>query len=173
VGRRSVALARQERRSFARERDGGLELYTPVVTGATVSVVRARVPAELLDAGVRTAWLALAGVAVVLVAVAAVIADRLARSVTRDATELSAPARALAAGRADARATPGRTPDLADAARALNVLADRIDELRAAERERVADLSACGPRSRPCGSTPRPRGRLAGGRRGAAGGGGV
>jgi len=139
---RSVALARQDRRSFARDRDGGLDLYTPVVTGPdTVSVVRARVPGELLDAGVRTAWLALAGVAVVLVAAAAVIADRLARSVTRDATELSGTARALAAGRADARATPGRTPELADAARALNVLADRIDELRAAERERVADLS--------------------------------
>jgi signal transduction histidine kinase len=36
---------------------------------------------------------------------------------------------------------PGPTPELADAARALNRLADRIDELRAAERERVADLS--------------------------------
>jgi signal transduction histidine kinase len=105
----SVALARQERRSFARERDGGLELYTPVVTGATVSVVRARVPAELLDAGVRTAWLALAGVAVVLVAVAAVIADRLARSVTRDATELSG-TRPGAGGRS--RGRPGHArPD--------------------------------------------------------------
>jgi signal transduction histidine kinase len=104
-------------------------------------VVYARVPRELLDDGVTTAWLALAGVAVVLVLAAVVIADRLARSVTRDATELSATARALAAGQGDARADPGPTPELADAARALNLLADRIDELRAAERERVADLS--------------------------------
>ena len=44
-------------------------------------------------------------------------------------------------GHGDARARPGPTPELADAARALNLLADRIDELRAAERERVADLS--------------------------------
>jgi signal transduction histidine kinase len=77
----------------------------------------------------------------VLVLAAVVIADRLARSVTRDATELSGTARALATGDAEARAEPGPTPELADAARALNLLADRIDELRAAERERVADLS--------------------------------
>jgi signal transduction histidine kinase len=104
-------------------------------------VVRARIPDRLLSDGVRTAWLALGAVALALVAAAAVIADRLARSVTRDATELAGTARALAAGEGDARAEPGPTPELAEAARALNLLADRIDELRAAERERVADLS--------------------------------
>ena len=137
-----VVLARRQGRSFARGRDGGVDAYTAVVTGSgEVAVVRANVPGELQDEGVRTAWLALAGVAVVLVAAAAVIADRLARSVTRDATELAATARALAAGNEEARAATGTTPELADAARALNLLADRIDELRAAERERVADLS--------------------------------
>jgi signal transduction histidine kinase len=138
----ALTLAREERFSFVQETDAGLELYTPVDTGdADVSVVRARIPTALLDDGVRTAWLALAGVAIVLVLAAVVIADRLARSVTRDATELSGTARALAAGDAEARAETGPTPELADAARALNLLADRIDELRAAERERVADLS--------------------------------
>lgn len=138
----ALALARQQRRAFAREDGGGIELYMPVVTGGEdVPVVRARVPADLLESGVGTAWLALAGVALVLVAAAVVIADRLARSVTRDASELSATARSLASGDAGARADLGPTPELADAARALNLLADRIDELRAAERERVADLS--------------------------------
>jgi signal transduction histidine kinase len=138
----ALSLARDKGMSFAEERDGGMELYTPVVTGpGAAPVVRARIPDELLDRGVHTAWLALAGVALVLVAAAVVIADRLARSVTRDATELSGTARALAAGQGDARADPGPTPELADAARALNLLADRIDELRTAERERVADLS--------------------------------
>ena len=138
----ALALARDQGRAFSQEVDGSLVLYTPVVTGdGASSVVAATVPDELLDEGVRTAWLALAGVAVVLVAAAVVIADRLARSVTRDATELSGTARALAAGQGDARAEPGPTPELADAARALNLLADRIDELRTAERERVADLS--------------------------------
>jgi signal transduction histidine kinase len=140
----ALALARGQRRSFSQDRDGGRELYTVVVTGtgdAGVSVARARVPGSLLDDGVATAWAALAGVAVALVAAAALIADRLARSVTRDATGLAVTARALASGTADARAHPGPTPELADAARALNLLADRIDELRTAERERVADLS--------------------------------
>ena len=140
----ALALARGQRRSFSQDRDGGRELYTVVVTGtgdADVSVARARVPGSLLDDGVTTAWAALAGVAVALVAAAVLIADRLARSVTRDATGLAATARALASGAADARAHPGPTPELADAARALNLLADRIDELRTAERERVADLS--------------------------------
>jgi signal transduction histidine kinase len=137
----ALALARDKEEAFNQASGGGLALYTPVITSDGASVVRARVPDELLDQGVRTAWLALAGVAVVLVAAAVVIADRLARSVTRDATELSATARALAAGEVDARADPGPTPELADAARALNLLADRIDELRTAERERVADLS--------------------------------
>ena len=138
----ALVLARDQGRAFTLEHDGGLELYTPVVTGEDgTSVVRATVPARLLDDGVRTAWLALAAVALALIAAAVAIADRLARSVTRDATELSGTARELAAGVATARATPGPTRELADAARALNLLADRIDELRAAERERVADLS--------------------------------
>lgn len=142
VDRDALALARRQGRSFTRVGDDGRDVFTAVVTGTDdTSVVRARIPSRLLDEGVRTAWLALAGVAIVLILAAVVIADRLARSVTRDATELAGTARALATGRVEARADPGPTPELADAARALNLLADRIDELRAAERERVADLS--------------------------------
>jgi signal transduction histidine kinase len=138
----ALELARRQVRSFTQVTGDGMDLYTAVSSGTNgTSVVRARIPASLLNEGVRTAWLALAGVAVVLILAAVVIADRLARSVTRDATELAGTARSLAAGRAEARAEPGPTPELADAARALNLLADRIDELRAAERERVADLS--------------------------------
>jgi signal transduction histidine kinase len=138
----ALTLARRDGLAFSLDRSGSLELYTPVVvSGGDRSVVRARIPDRLLDDGVRTAWLALGAVALALVAAAAVIADRLARSVTRDATELAGTARALAAGEGDARAEPGPTPELAEAARALNLLAERIDELRAAERERVADLS--------------------------------
>jgi signal transduction histidine kinase len=39
------------------------------------------------------------------------------------------------------RASPDGPPEIADAAQALNFLADRIEVLLAAERERVADLS--------------------------------
>lgn len=136
-----LALARAGL-SFSRPRPDGIDLWTPVLLGGGgVAVIAAHVPDELLRDGVATSWAALAAVAVTLVAGSLVVADRLARSLTRDAGELAATAGALAEGRADARAAASDTPELAAAGRALNVLADRIDELRAAERERVADLS--------------------------------
>jgi signal transduction histidine kinase len=138
----AVALARDERLAFSQRVDDGLVLYAPVVTGTDqTSVVRARLPEALLEQGVTRAWGALAGVGVTLVLLAAFIADRLARSLTREATALAGTARTLAGGDPDARVELGATPELADAARALNLLADRIDELRSAERARVADLS--------------------------------
>lgn len=138
---RALALARGGR-GFSRHTARGAEIYSPVVTGdGSTSVVRARVPSGLLDDGVVTAWLALAAVGVTLVAGGCALADRLARSLTREVGDLAGTARALAGGDGLARARPGTVPEIADVAVALNMLADRIDELRAAERERVADLS--------------------------------
>lgn len=138
----ALALARVRQRTFSVEDGAGRWSYAAVVTGAGgVSVLRARIPAGELDAGVGAAWVALAGVALGLVFAAAVVADRLARSLTREAVGVAATARALAGGDPSARVVPGTTPELAEAAGALNLLADRIDALRAAERERVADLS--------------------------------
>ena len=136
----ALALARRGE-AFSRTSDDGLDLYTPVVTGDTTSVVRARLPDTLLSRGVTRSWVALALVGVALVVAAGLVADRLGRSLTREATALATTARTLAAGDPDARVTPGTTPELGDAGRALNGLADRIDELRSAERARVADLS--------------------------------
>jgi signal transduction histidine kinase len=138
----AMDLVRTDQASFTRSADDGLESYQPVITGeGAVSVIRARVPDSLLNRGVRTAWLALAAVGVALIAASALVADRLARTLTRDSRELASTARALASGDSQARASRSTTPELDDAGRALNLLADRIDELRAAERERVADLS--------------------------------
>lgn len=137
----ALALARTGL-SFSQPRAGGIDVWTPVVLGSgDVAVIAARVPDDVRRDGVTTSWLALGGVAVALVAGSLVVADRLARSLTHDARELAGTATALAEGRADARAEPSDTPELAAAGHAINVLADRIDELRAAERERVADLS--------------------------------
>jgi signal transduction histidine kinase len=138
----AVTLARRDQLAFSQSSGGGLDLYSPVVTGTEgTSVVRARLPHELLERGVTRSWFVLAGVGMALVVVAGVIADRLGRSLTREATALAGTARTLAGGDPQARVAPGDTPELADAARALNLLADRIDELRTAERARVADLS--------------------------------
>ena len=137
-----LSLARDQGTGFTHESASGAEIYSPVVTGdGRVTVVRARVPDSLLTSGVTTAWLALAGVGLALVVVGCLLADRLARSLTRDATDLADTARALAGGSPRARAHGSDVPEIRDVAIALNGLADRIGELRAAERERVADLS--------------------------------
>ncbi|MDE0805586.1 MAG: HAMP domain-containing sensor histidine kinase [Acidimicrobiales bacterium] len=137
-----VDVVRSEQRAFSQTVDGDVELYAPVITGTgDVSVTRTRVPAELLGDGVGTAWLALTGVGLAVLIASGFVADRMSRSLTLDADELKATADQLASGMTDARAARSSTPELDAAGRALNALADRIDELRTAERERVADLS--------------------------------
>ncbi len=137
----ALALAR-DGTGFSRDTSSGAEIYSPVVTGdGEVSVIRARVPSSLLREGVATAWSALAAVGLGLIGAGCFLADRLARSLTQDAGALAQTARALAGGDATVRAQPSDVPEIADVAAALNSLADRIGELRAAERERVADLS--------------------------------
>jgi signal transduction histidine kinase len=105
------------------------------------SVIRVAVPADSLTAGVGRAWLTLAGIGLVLVVITVLIADRLGRRAVQQAGELAAVARRIASGDRGARAPGGDAPELADAARALNTLADRIDVLLAAEREAAADVS--------------------------------
>jgi signal transduction histidine kinase len=112
------------------DRDGARVILTPV-----------SVPASVLVTGVRSAWLTLGAVAVALVLIAVLIADRMGRRAVTQATAVAAAARRLAAGDRAARAPEGGTPELADAAGALNTLADRIDALIAAEREAAADVS--------------------------------
>jgi signal transduction histidine kinase len=135
-------LARHRRLAFSARDGAETVLYQPVLTGTgDVAVVRARLPDRLLHRGVRSAWVALAAVAAGLVAGAVLIADGLGRSITGPARRLSAVASRLGHGDLDARAAAGGPPEIADVARALNFLADRIQALLAAERERVADLS--------------------------------
>jgi signal transduction histidine kinase len=138
----AVALAGERRVAFSRTRGDAVDVYTPVVLGPDeVAVLRVRVPGSLLRDGVGTSWAILGVLAATLLVVAVVATDRLARSVTRPAADLATTSRALAGGDVRARAQVGGPPEIADVGMALNVLADRIDELLAAERERVADLS--------------------------------
>lgn len=135
-------LARLQRLSFSTRGDAEIALFQPVLTGTgDVAVVRARVPDAELHRGVPLAWAALAAVAAGLVAAGVLIADALGRSVTRPANRLALVARRLGHGELDVRADQVGPPEIADVARALNFLADRIEALLLAERERVADLS--------------------------------
>jgi SAM-dependent MidA family methyltransferase/signal transduction histidine kinase len=142
VDKAAIDLARERRIAFSRSAPDGVDVYTPVILAADeVAILRVRVPNELLRDGVATSWAILAVLAAALLIVAVAATDRLARTVTRPATDLATTSRALAGGDARARAQVGGPPEIADAGRALNLLADRIHELLATERERVADLS--------------------------------
>ncbi len=138
----AIDLVRRDQRSLTISSDDGLDLYSPVVSGTgDLSIIRAHVPNRLLDEGVTRAWFAVGGVALVLIAASAVVADRLARTMIGDAHRLADTATQLAGGDPTARAPDLQVEELDTAGRSLNLLAERIDELRTAERERVADLS--------------------------------
>jgi signal transduction histidine kinase len=122
--------------------DDGQVLVTPLLDAdGETAVVVVLVPDEALTAGVSASLRVLGALGLTLVVGAVLVADRLGRSVVRPAVEVAGAARSLAEGDRDARAPEDGPDELADAARALNLLADRIDELLAAEREATADLS--------------------------------
>jgi signal transduction histidine kinase len=83
----------------------------------------------------------LALLAVTLFVLALVVADRLARSMTRPVTELATTAERLGRGDLAARVVPGGPDEVRDVGVAVNRLATRIGELLTRERESVADLS--------------------------------
>jgi signal transduction histidine kinase len=105
------------------------------------AVVRTFVSADELRRGVGRAWLVLAGLGLALLALGVLVADRLARTLTRPIVELSRVSHRLANAELTARATPAGPPELREVAGALNHLAERIQDLLREERERVADLS--------------------------------
>lgn len=122
--------------------DGSVTLTTPLLDdrGAT-AVAQVVVPSEALRRGVVPAWTVLAVLGIALIGLTIAITDRLGRSVVRSSQAVADAARRLAAGDRQARAPAGGPPELAEVARALNALADRIDALVASEREAAADLS--------------------------------
>ena len=121
---------------------GGREILVAVEgLPSGTAVVRTYVSKGELDHGVARAWLILAILGVALLGLGLLVADRLARSLVGSARDLASVSHDLAAGRLDARARPGGTPELRDVSAALNHLAARIKELVAQEREAAADLS--------------------------------
>ena len=129
-------------KAFTRDRDGTREVLAPLVTGGgDALVVRIAVPRDRLGRGVKQAWELLAAVALVLMAIAVMLADRLARSIVRPIGDLAATATRLETGDLEARAAPGGPPEVEEVGHALNGLAQRILDLVAAERESLADLS--------------------------------
>jgi signal transduction histidine kinase len=120
---------------------GAAVIRQPVFRSDGTAVVSTLVPVSRLKRGVVRAWVVLGGLGVLLVLLSLVVADRLARSLTRPISDLAHTAERLGKGDLEARATPGGPDEVREVGLALNRLAARIDELLTREREEVADLS--------------------------------
>jgi signal transduction histidine kinase len=141
VTQTDATSAAARRATVDRTDDGGALLRQPVAVEGRTVVVETLVPRDQLREGVLRAWLVLGLLGVVLVSFSLVVADRLARSMTAPITELAGAAHQLAHGDLDARVEPGGPEEVREVGNAINLLAARIGELLAGERESVADLS--------------------------------
>jgi signal transduction histidine kinase len=121
--------------------DGRVILDQPVVRQDGTAVISTLMSENVLDAGVWRAWTVLAVLALTLFGLALLVADRLARSMTRPVAELAVTAERLGRGDLTARVEPAGPDEVREVGVALNQLAARISELLAHEREAVADLS--------------------------------
>ena len=97
-------------------------------------------PAAEVSRGVAASWAVMTGVALALVAVSVIVADRLATRVTRPARELADAAALLGDGDLSARSTAHGPAELAAAGHAFNAMAERLSGLITAERVMSADL---------------------------------
>ncbi|MEV1119178.1 HAMP domain-containing sensor histidine kinase [Actinosynnema sp. NPDC049800] len=137
-----IRTAREQGLASTEPIPAGLVHLQPVLLGeGRVAVVEAFVPRAELSRGVEQAWLALSGVAVVLVLGSVLVADRLGARVVKASAALAEGARKMGQGDLATRVTPSGPPELLDAGAAFNRMADRIGQLVAGEREILADLS--------------------------------
>lgn len=137
-----VDLARGQRRSAVAPAPGGVVYLQPVVLdGNRTAVVEVYVPNGDLHRGVAPAWLAMAGLAVLMVGGSVLVADRLGARLVAAARELAGAARAFGRDDLTVRVTPAGPPELVEAGAAFNAMADRVVAFVDAERELAADLS--------------------------------
>ena len=105
------------------------------------STVRVYATDAALHSG-QTGWWLLLGVgSIALLLLGAGAAELLTRRLVRPLTDTAETAHRISSGDLSARAPTDGPREIAEVGRALNRLADRIDELISEERETVADLS--------------------------------
>ena len=139
----AVAVASAATGSVVAEVADGALAIVPVTFGGEDGqlVVTAFVDDDTLREGVGSSWLILTALGLIVVVGSVPLADRLAASIVRPVQDLSDAAHRWARGDLSARVVPGGPDEVAESGRAFNQLAERLTDLLAAERERVADLS--------------------------------
>ncbi|GIE99878.1 HAMP domain-containing sensor histidine kinase [Paractinoplanes rishiriensis] len=142
AGSESISRVREEQVAGTADVPGGRVYLRPVaLPKGLIAVIEVYVPATMLRSGVGTALVVLVLVALVLIAMCAFLADRLAARVVRSTRDLARTATSLGAGRLHARTRPSGPSEIEEVGTALNLLADRFVELLAAERELAGNLS--------------------------------
>lgn len=121
--------------------NGVAYLRVALLPSDKIAVVEVYVPQELLTKGVSTAWLTLAGIAILLVTISVLMADRLGATVVRSSRSLARASSELGAGDLSVRVRTKGPAELTEAGDAFNIMADRIVSMVDAERELAADLS--------------------------------
>jgi signal transduction histidine kinase len=136
-----LRMAATEARSFIAPVPGGYAVLQPVALGSgRLAVTEVYVPDAQVSRGVTASWAVMTAVALALIAVSVIVADRLAGRVTRPARELASAAALLGDGDLSARSTAHGPAELAAAGYAFNVMAERLSSLITAERVMSADL---------------------------------
>lgn len=122
-------------------RSGAVLVDQPVALAQGTDVLRVWLPASATEGSLLRAAAILALLGVVLVMLAVLVGDRLARTVTGPVKDLERLAEDLSEGRLDARAAIAGPKEVRSVGAAVNALGARIGELVRAERESVADIS--------------------------------
>lgn len=120
---------------------GGWEYALPVIGLDGVAVVDVFVTNSQLREGVTEAWLLLALLGLLLVAIAVWVADRLGQGLVRPIGDLASAARRLGGGDLGTRVEIGEPEEIREVGESFNWLAGRLRDLLAEEREAAADLS--------------------------------
>jgi signal transduction histidine kinase len=120
---------------------GGQIAEVSVPTGSGTYQVLVFTSHAALTAGQGGWLLLLAGGSVTLLLIGVVGGEVVTRRITRPLLDTARTANALSTGDVTARAPTDGPREVAEVGTALNRLADRIDDLIAAERETVADMS--------------------------------
>ncbi len=119
----------------------GKIIYVVSITKADRVVVRTVVPNAELHRGVAQAWGTLGALGLALMLAAVVFAARLAGRISRPLLQVAYAAETMRSGALDTRVPERGPPEVVALAGALNGLAERVQQLLAAERDAVADLS--------------------------------
>jgi signal transduction histidine kinase len=136
-----LGMAATAARSFIAPVPGGYAVLQPVaLSGGRLAVTEVYVPAAEVSRGVTASWAVMTAVALALIGVSVIVADRLASRVTRPARELASAAALLGGGDLSARAAARGPAELAAAGHAFNLMAERLSGLITAERVMSADL---------------------------------